>query len=157
MGADLYRKTTTVPDRLAAVAAYAHRFGDEYHHPEWGELHNADGWYFRDSYNESSLFWKLDLSWWQDLDQYMGPQGDGVLATDDNGEEGYSLHPAGMRRLAAEVRSRSELLMYNCRDLPDDSGPNGVLDKRHFAEKYDRFLRFLSDAADAGDTIYCSV
>lgn len=166
MGADLYRNTTTNAERMEVerrandlYRKYLDAGGENEHlRDQWIAAYdekNSEEWYFRDSYNSSSLFWKLNLSWWQDLDQFIGPDGDGVYGAED--ENGYSLYPIGIRKLAAVVRERSELLMYNCRDLPDDTGENGDLDKKYFSEKYDRFLKFLNDAAEAGDTIYCSV
>lgn len=177
MGADLYRESAPGknPERDAALDDLNAReaAGEDIHDresgkPTWGDVHNVEGWYFRDSYNGSSLFWKLDLSWWQSLEPYLGPNGDGdmQMITDEDGEA-YGeprLYPEGCRKLAREVRNRSELLMFNCRDLPDEGeevedifGKGRTLDKRYFSEKFDRLIRFLETTAEAGDTIYCSV
>jgi hypothetical protein len=160
MGADLYRNTTTDADRQSAIKQLDQDYEMQGMHTNeairrafwqrWDSIRNDANWYFRDSYNDSSLMWKIGLSWWQDLDPYMGPAGDGVLGKDEDGEDDYSMHPPGIRRFVQEIRNRSELLMFNCRDLDQE-------EKEYFSDKYDRFLIFLDATADAGDTISCSV
>jgi hypothetical protein len=111
---------------------------------EVDRLHDAmycDSHYFRDSYNSSSLFWMIDLSWWQNLEPYV--------------DETCTLQPEGARALRKEIADRAELLLYNIRDLPDEHETH--LSKRYFTEKFDRLLAFLQTAADAGDPIHCSV
>lgn len=180
MGADLYRTPTdpeaqrrleeahvtimslgmrtemTPEERTAYTEAEAVKYGPE--------------WYFRDSYNASSLLWMIGLSWWQDVPRYQGPNADGVLLQQTEDGESYDvpeLYPEGARKLAAEVRSRSELLMYTChqKGLPEVGKPfvnifgedDRELDMKYFSEKFDALLAFLEGAADAGDTIYCSL
>lgn len=38
---------------------------DLYIEPQYSETKDEEKYYFRDSYNNSSLFWHLGLSWWQ--------------------------------------------------------------------------------------------
>jgi hypothetical protein len=100
----------------------------------------AHPYYFRDSYNDSSLFWKLNLSWWGDLDDYT--DGDAVL------------HPDEIKKLEKEVRARSELLAKNVEDLPQTADDR--LSQRYFFDKFDQFLDFLKQAHEGGHTIRCS-
>lgn len=159
MGADIYRQTTD-PVREA----------ERLRMQKSGELYDNELWYFRDSYNESALLWRIDLHWYPDVCGFMGPNGDGVLEeveVDGEPSSDPRLYPEGIRRLAAEVRSRSELLMFNCekaglpevgKEFLDPFGhPDQELDKRYFVEKFDRLLRFLENAASDGDTIWCSI
>jgi hypothetical protein len=104
-------------------------------------------YYFRDSYNDSSLFWKLELSWWNDLRPYLGPDGTGTGPGD---EHESTLYPPGITKLKAEIIKRAELLTYNVRDLPPS-------DQEYFLRKYDQFLDFLTQAVEGGHTILCSV
>jgi hypothetical protein len=98
-------------------------------------------YYFRDSYNNSSLFWKLDLSWWGGAPGYM----------DDDG----IMHPDGAQRLLDECKKRSELLAHNVKDLPDEHPTD--FDKKYFFDKYDTFLDFLQQVIDGNHTVLCSV
>jgi hypothetical protein len=109
--------------------------------------------YFRDSYNDSSLLWKLDLSWWGDVDKFAGPAGDGAMVKvrDEDGHEydEFRLYPAGMRRLIAELESRRHVFENSiAHETPDD--------RQYFIDKFSRLTAFLHDTAEAGDTIACS-
>lgn len=105
------------------------------------DLIYPDSHYFRDNYNHTSLLWKLELSWWKDLTPFV--------------DDDSVMHPDGCRAFRKEIADRAELLTYNIRDLPDDDP--GHLDKRYFTDKFNRLLTFLQTAADAGDSISCSV
>lgn len=166
MGADLYRDdhdavrdrhkaaldaavkrrdaAATDAERDAAQHAVTAAYDAIYAHP----------YYLRDSYNCWSVFWKIDLSWWQDLKPYLGPAGDGVTEKrrDEDGEEydDWTLHPPGITKLRADVARRAELLEYNIRDDPEEH-------KTYFRQKLARFLDFLDQAAAGNHTIRCSV
>ena len=105
----------------------------------WDAIYAPDA-YFRDSYNESSLFWRLGLSWWS------------YTLGDDSELRGSELQP-----LYDDLRARAELLSFNIAQLPLDSGPDGELDQTYFLRKYDQLLAFLKGAIDADDTVIFSV
>ena len=145
---------------------------EQYAHPK----------YFRDSYNSSSLFWLIDLSWWGDSTSYLGPNADGVLETYDykwmdrdgvehtEESEDYSLHPAGMAKLYRDVEARRPVLEAKLAAMKERSDEDGNVKmdqfsatepyqdiENYFLGKFDRFLDFLKQAADGGYTIRCSV
>lgn len=96
----------------------------------WGLMYPEDG-YFRDSYNGSSLFDQLGLSWWSnDFEDRLD-------------ENGY-LDVNGCKWLLAEVQSRK---------LKQTRGNTG----KYFVEKKARLERFLQGAIEANEPIYCSV
>lgn len=154
MGADLYRSdlddlpaykrlkeiglgaTGTLQDEWMAC------YESSYVHP----------YYFRDSYNESNLLSRIDLSYWSDLEGYCGPSGEGGTITVEDGSTwpDTNLYPVGAARLLQEIRKRSELLAYNVRDYAVD-------ERDYFLKKYDQLIDFLDLAIKGGHTIRCSV
>ncbi len=92
--------------------------------------------YFRDSYNDTSLFWKLDLSWWQDA---------GDFPTDEDGYAPPEAHAA----LLAKVSAPGQL--DKLKAIADDEW------RPYFIEKYDRLCHFLQACIEAGDPICYSV
>lgn len=94
--------------------------------------------YFRDSYNDSSLFNKLGLSWWSDLAPHLGP---------DSGSP--DLYPDGAALLRQECIRRAEFMEQQIEHMEDNT-------KTYFQQKLVRFIRFLDEAAKGGHTIYCS-
>lgn len=106
--------------------------------------------YFRDSYNGTSLFWCLGLSWW----------GDTGGELDD---EGY-LSVQGCKNLLAEVKARNvptlkkmpEYLDGKYVVLDDDENSPAVW-RKYFVNKRRRFIRFLEKAIELDEPIRCSV
>jgi hypothetical protein len=103
--------------------------------------------YFRDSYNGTSLFWLLGLSWWKDV------------KTDDEGK----LSIPKMKDLLAEIQSRKipnlpELLVYlEEKGVALDEGENSPqVWKDYFTDKRDTFIKFLETAIEIEEPIYCS-
>jgi len=104
--------------------------------------------YFRDSYNGTSLFWLIGLSWWKDIH------------TDD---KGY-LSVDGCKELLAEVSG--------CK-IPDVAelktyleGHNVVLDedenspevwRKFFMEKKEMLVKFLGQVIELNEPLRCSV
>jgi hypothetical protein len=92
--------------------------------------------YFRDSYNNSSLFWKLDLSWWNDLGNYI----DGKS----------NMHPENIKKFLELIKSRKHHLIANLQNVEED-------EMNYFFSKYDAFCKFLEEAIEFNQPIYCSV
>jgi len=92
-------------------------------------MHSPE-FYFRDSYNDSSVFHRLGLSWWNDLEQFMYKRPRG----------GVNVGPSGCKRLAALVESRE--LEFT----PEDDEET----VQYFVQKKAALIRFLHCCADAG-------
>jgi len=99
-------------------------------------------WYFRDSYNDTSVFWKLGLSWWKDLEPFYLPE--------EEQNDNVNIGPEGCRKLV-------ELIEKQTLDLPTDmevkdagweEDPEQV--RAYFVDKHKRLIRFLKTAANEG-------
>lgn len=101
--------------------------------------------YFRDSYNGTSLFWRLGLSWWGLAEE--GVINDGII-TPENAQmlldtvESIDLEPVDLQWLEEN----------HCKV---DDGPDSW--NEFFAEKKERFIAFLKEAIDNGYNITASV
>lgn len=91
--------------------------------------------YFRDSYNESSLMWKYDLSWWVDIDQH----------TDED-----VLKEEGIRWLLEEMTNREEMFQNSIKDMDAEA-------KEEILKRNEDFRDFLTDALEKGENIRCSI
>ncbi len=99
-----------------------------------------DDGYFRDSYNNSSLFWILGLSWWQDV---------GELTDDES-----LLHADGA------IQTLREMVMSKV--IPDEvtiegSDENSKELGDHFKAKKARFIQFLDKALELKQPILASI
>lgn len=105
--------------------------------------------YFRDSYNSSSLFRQLDLSWWQDLPGYTENDPDGIPR----------LMPDGARKLLLEVQSRKipDLQTFKAKNAEWLGRNEDSPEKWHqyFVEKQERFIKFLETAIELDEPIEC--
>lgn len=126
---------TTDEDRDAAQ-----KLVDEAYEKLWG----GDG-YYRDSYNGTSVLWRLGLSWWQDLE----PDQD----ADDH--DGNNVSVARCREflakvLAAELKPATydELKKNNCTVDDDQNSPSAW--NKFYQEKRDRLVAFLERAIEHG-------
>lgn len=102
--------------------------------------------YFRDSYNATSVFWQLGLSWWNDLEDHV--------------DDEYVLHPEGAKALLEIVESREIPAAedLNLQHAADTDTPEGLEKWRdYFIEKKERFVAFLKKAINEDRTIACSV
>jgi hypothetical protein len=157
MGADLYIPKLRAPVEAewqpkfeAAVAkrnaatdddsrAAAQKLVDEAYDHRWGGEH-----YFRDSYNNSSVMWRMGLSWWNDV-EYDRPDDDPDI----------NVSPAACRRLLDKIEAapftlptRTELIDGHAKV---DDGENSVEAwHRHFTEKRSRLIAFLKRAIENG-------
>jgi hypothetical protein len=108
--------------------------------------------YFRDAYNETNIFWRLGLSWWQPPYKY----------NKDN-----NLSAAKVKKLLELVKSRKTILdkfletelseswlkSNNC--SIEDGGVEGW--RTYYSEKYNRFVTYLEHAVELNSEIHCSV
>jgi hypothetical protein len=151
MGADLYIRSITDParekhtppfnDAVKSRDVIARKSGDNSQAIEaaqalvekYYDAMYPDTGYFRDSYNNSSLFWVLGLSWWNDTGDLLDD--DGNLSVDN------------ARKLLAMVESAPL-------DIPDGAGKKA---EAYFTEKRARFIAFLKRAIELNEPIYCSI
>lgn len=157
MGADLYipklREPVEAEWKPKFEAAIAQREGatddasreaaqklvDEAYEHRWGGDH-----YFRDSYNSTSVLWRMGLSWWNDMEYDVRDE-----ASDVN------VSPAACRRFLDKVQeapfelpTREELIRNHAKV---DDGENNVESwHRYYTEKRDRLITFLKRAIENG-------
>lgn len=100
--------------------------------------------YFRDSYNDSSLLWLLDLSWWTDVGDMLDKQG--------------KLSVENTKALLKTVKERKPLLAKNMEKInfADWSEPK-VEVIEYFGKKYNNFVAFLEEAIRLNEPIDCSI
>lgn len=89
--------------------------------------------YFRDSYNDSNLLWKLGLDYWNWFAGHLDSDG--------------KLSPDKAAVILAEVEGRKHLL-----DEIDEKD-----EPEYYREKYDDFVRFLRTAIELDEPIVCSI
>lgn len=111
----------------------------------YNAMYDHEG-YFRDSYNSTSLFWQLGLSWWNDLQEFY--DGDG------------NLRPAGAKRLLAKIK-KIKLKKPTRESLEhavvEEKGENSLESwHRYFRRKKARFEKFLQTAINLNEKIRCS-
>lgn len=124
MGADLYR-STFAEHKDVVTAEIGKRC------PSWVSLVYALPFYFRDSYNDSSILWQLNLSWWRDVTP--------ILDKYPDSNDGSP--PEASAEILALIKSRP------VPDWPDtDEG-------RYFREKYKQLIEFLTDVIARGESV----
>jgi len=106
--------------------------------------------YFRDSYNATSLFWILGLSWWNDTGNELDEEG--------------RLSVAGCKKLLAEVKGRAvpsvkQVASYLAgQNAAVDDGENSPAEwRKFFVNKRRRFIRFLEKAIELNEGLDCSI
>jgi hypothetical protein len=103
--------------------------------------------YFRDSYNSTSLMWRLGLSWWQDI---------GKMVDENNNltvEKAMELREMVASRPLKLIESVAELKANHC----DTSGADPVKEwNDYYIKKKQNFLDFLDEAIRLREPIYCS-
>jgi hypothetical protein len=104
-------------------------------------LSNSEG-YFRDSYNDSSLFWMLGLSWWQLAEE-------GVI--DDRGY----ISPDNAYLLAQLVKELPYVKPIRADLFSDTNSVEEV--QEYFDTKRKNFIKFLELAHKLDEAIYASV
>lgn len=157
MGADLYIPKVRDPIRAKWQpkfdAAVRRRDAAAQGSPEFEAAQNAISeaydqlygtGYFRDSYNGTSILWRLDLSWWEDL------------KPDVEDDDAINVSVERCREFLDKVKA-AELKPVTAEDLRanhckvDDEGENTVEGwNRFYVEKRDRLIAFLETAIDNG-------
>jgi len=119
-------------------------------HEELMETH-----YFRDSYNQSSLFWRLGLSWWGlSQSDYIDENGNLNAETVQMLLDGYNeLHEQALSEEATTAWYKQQLeedMMFS-----DDEGVEFWV--KYFQEKGQRFAEFCQRTLDSNGYWQCSV
>jgi hypothetical protein len=145
VGADLYIQSLFEPnhdrerERFNEYVARRNRATTSGEKAKWqkkvSEYHGRmyDTGYYRDSYNDSNLLWKLGLDYWVWFAGFL----------DENGE----LQPDKAELVLGEIESRKHLL--------DEIEPED--EQEYFREKYDDFTAFLRIAIENDVPIRCSI
>lgn len=108
----------------------------------------SDG-YFRDSYNGTSLFRLLGMSWWKDFSRLI--------------DVNSKLHPTKAHFLLSKLNgmplpkvNREYLISAHC--TVAEHGENSVEDwNKYFEEKFEDFKKFLKLAVELDEAIDCSI
>ena len=149
MGADLYISQLFDPHykrwqkRFDKAVAYRDRLPEESPERESAQKRVElcfermyERGYFRDSYNDSDLLWKFDLSWWDDV----------IPMLNDKSE----LTPENASALLAMLKDREQDFEYNLASEQERA-------RRYFRKKYAVFKEFLNQAIQLGVPIECSL
>jgi len=92
--------------------------------------------YFRDSYNDSSLFWKFELSWWQDYGDLLNKKG--------------NLSPKNAVKVLELLKNNEKVFEANLEKCSPD-------DKKYFIKKYETLKSFLNEAINLKSEIESSI
>lgn len=117
----------------------------------YDELHSVG--YFRDSYNNTSLFWLLGLSWWQLSEELC--DGDRNLPVDKAREllarlEAMPVTPEMVEAWAARMREKGGVVFDD-----EDNSVKGWGEM--FAEKHKKFCALLRQSIELNEPLYWSV
>ena len=93
---------------------------------------HSDG-YYRDSYNDSNLLWKLGLDYWVWFKAFL--------------DDGRLLQTDKAALILQEVEDRRHLLG----EIDDNE------DRKYFEEKFEEFTEFLRTAIRTGEPVQCSI
>lgn len=147
MGADLY----IIPQHDRAKAEVRTKHGHEYWKTDAGraamEAAEAD-WYFRDSYNATSVLNTLGLSWWRDVVPML--DADQMLAGKAL-QRVRDMIAAAAQKLpdASELRARHALV--------DDEEASVESWHGYFAKKRQALIEFFDRAIANGSGVRCSL
>jgi hypothetical protein len=103
--------------------------------------------YFRDSYNGTSLFWALGLSWWHDVGELINSRG--------------QMSPRNAKKLLTLIKSKKlkkitkKALIENRCQIDDENTVKSW--QRYYEDKKARFETFLQTAIDLNEPIDCSI
>lgn len=153
MGADLYIKK--IQDRIEQKYNFSWESFNEASPEGRTKLWNdyvkiideveKEGGYFRDSYNTTSVFWVLDLSWWGNILPYVDR--DGLLHLDKIRE---FKELVDQRQIPSVHELVYDGLMVNNENTKEKW-------HEYFIEKRQKLINFLQRAIDLDSPIYCSL
>ena len=107
----------------------------------YSRMYTEDG-YFRDSYNNSSVLWRLGLSWWSDIIPMC--------------EKGM-LSPKKAKRLRSMIEKRP-LALPTEEDLKSWGGEDSIEEwASYFTQKKGQLIAFLTRAIVLDEPIDCSL
>jgi hypothetical protein len=134
---EMARIKARVPEGQFAAPPHEGMEALQREHSRIHELIYSEDSYFRDSYNDSSLMWTLEISWWSDVAK---------MTHND------ILRPKDCLRLIELMEKRKPHMRLPAWE--DKAGEPTV--KEYFDEKYERLIRFLKKGAE-DEGIYCSL
>jgi len=162
MGADIYmagfseysEQFQPAFQEAAAARDRAHEEGDKAKADKlqeevsklYDKMYGDNPYYFRDSYNCTSILWQLGLSWWSDIGDRLNEEGE--------------LEEEGIRWLLEQVQDgeippAEELRLDNAADADT---PEGLQSWREFfVKKQQSLIEFLQRALDEGKVLECSI
>ena len=100
--------------------------------------------YFRDSYNNSSLLWMFDMSWWTDVL--------GVL-TNSKG----LMSPRNAKHFLRRLEEDEPVFEQNLKKLEHSECDGRAEAERYFWDKYKRLKAFLQEGIKRRESIECSL
>lgn len=106
--------------------------------------------YFRDSYNDSSFFWRLGLSWWNDVIPMLNKKGD--LTVTKAKKLRYIVTTTELKPVTKE-----EMLAKYPKDEAEFTDEWIKETNEYYLKKRDTFIEFLDTAIKAKLPIYCSL
>jgi hypothetical protein len=116
----------------------------------YDHMYPEDG-YFRDSYNESSLFWMLDLSWWQDVGSLIDEMNPVIIDTEEDysrKNNDYDLDFIGIQKLLDMVVNAN---------WHSEFDSLSEVDKNYFIQKREKFINFCQNAINNKWHMTCSI
>ena len=121
----------------------------------WGE----NPYYFRDSYNDTSLFWQLGLSWWAVIDKLLNEQNASLKPEDIDGIAWETLNVESCKKFLKIVNDSAriwdERISLTYKTI--DSQSSYTEWRQYFVDKLTRLREFIQRAIDLEAGIYCSV
>lgn len=122
---------------------------------------NKSGAYFRDSYNDSSLLWQYDLSWWADVTPILenGNANPRKILDMMNGHKrNFALNIEQMRNLHnkhLDYYVQSDGTFKHVQYESKSESREEIVE--YYLKKDREFREYLQNAIDSGDTIECSL
>lgn len=116
------------------------RIQEEEVSPAYEKLYGENPYYFRDSYNNSSILWMLELSWWRDSEKFLT-------------KNGY-MSPAKAVKWLELIKSREETMKANIEGRIvagtgyADTEEQVQEAKKYYYDKYQRLIEFFERAIE---------
>jgi len=109
------------------------------------QLHDRmyEAGYFRDSYNDSNLLWLFGISYWQDIRDMLNKRSE--------------LEPEQAKTLLKRLSRRERIFEARLQEQSVLESWTKEERETYFRKKYAEFRRFLQQAIDLNEAIYCSI